>query len=282
MREIHQMREQLTYLVNTVYPQQQPLSLDSNLHPPTPDQELLLRQVITAGLIDQVARLNTERSEMGYVNEGKADKHFQYLTVKTNETVYIHPSSFLFGQHEEYVAYSDLVLTKKMYMRGVTAIHPSWLCSLGTSLCSFSKPLEIPPPRYDPGLDSIRCFVSPTYGPNGWTLPVYEVDMEDGINRYKYFMRFLLEGNIIPSLKALREKLSGRPSMITTPSSTQHKTLAFLQTLARNKIYNKKTLLEKLKAQPKFLLPEMKLWVNLQNHQVLEETWQQVGQKPLP
>jgi len=28
--------------------------------------------------------------------------------------------------------------------------------------------------------------------------------MEDGINRYKYFMRFLLEGNIIPSLKALR------------------------------------------------------------------------------
>jgi len=34
--------------------------------------------------------------------------------------------------------------------------------------------------------------------------------------------------------------------MITTPSSTQHKTLAFLQTLARNKIYNKKTLLEKL------------------------------------
>lgn len=128
MKEIHQLREQLTYLVNTVYPQDKPIVMDPNLQPPTPEQELLLRQVITAGLIDQVARLNTERSELGYINEGKviktpwmvlpfspwylfsisiqqAQKHFQYLTVKTNETVYVHPSSFLFGQHEEYVVY---------------------------------------------------------------------------------------------------------------------------------------------------------------------------------
>ncbi len=32
--------------------------------------------------------------------------------------------------------------------------------------------------------------------------------MEDGVDRYKYFMRFLLEGKIIPSLKALRVRFS--------------------------------------------------------------------------
>jgi hypothetical protein len=69
------------------------------------------------------------------------------MTVKTNEIVYVHPSSFLFGQHEEYIVYRELVQTKKTYMKGVTAIHPSWLCSLGTALCHFSKPLDTPPPR---------------------------------------------------------------------------------------------------------------------------------------
>jgi hypothetical protein len=153
---------------------------------------------------------------------------------------------------------------------------------------------------------------------------VQEVDMEDGIDRYKYFMRFLLEGRIVPSLKALRvrvhssrgcdcfnatyarspphsveqENLSGRPSLITMPTATQHKILAFLHTLSSNKIYNKRTLLAKLyvrllpliahlaltgdgmgnsKAQPKFLLAEMKLWVNLQTHELLEQLWSKLG-----
>lgn len=107
------------------------------------------------------------------------------------------------------------------------------------------------------------------------------------MDRYKYFMRFLLEGKIIPSLKALRvrhssllhepwrscnrhitfcafhhhtphrhthtrqqENLSGRPSLITAPTTTQHKILAFLQTLSSNKVYNKKTLMAKLYAHP--------------------------------
>lgn len=71
MREIHQLREQLTHIVNTVYLQEEPIRVDSDMLPPTPEQEMLLRQVITAGLIDQVARLNTERNEMGYINDRK-------------------------------------------------------------------------------------------------------------------------------------------------------------------------------------------------------------------
>ncbi len=50
----------------------------------------------------------------------------------------------------------------------------------------------------------MRCFVSPTYGPKGWTLPVQEVAMEDCLDRYKYFMRFLLEGKVFNKLLGIR------------------------------------------------------------------------------
>lgn len=153
--------------------------------------------------------------------------------------------------------------------------------------------------------------------------------MEDGIERYKYFMRFLLEGGIIPSLRALRvspvslsfrpwdhptdalrrrspvqDNLSGKPSQITGPTPTQHKVLAFLQALSANKICNRQTLLAKWyseralklpsttkhvlmctllsspldsKTQPKFLLAEMKLWVNFQSHELLEQLWSKIN-----
>ncbi len=70
----------------------------------------MLRQVIAAGLVDQVARLNTARSEAGFLNEDKAEKQYQYITCRTNEEVYIHPSSFLFGKHDEYVVYRHAIL----------------------------------------------------------------------------------------------------------------------------------------------------------------------------
>ncbi|KAH7913983.1 pre-mRNA splicing factor [Hygrophoropsis aurantiaca] len=52
-----------------------------------------------------------------------------YRTLKTNHTVYIHPSSSLF-QHQPPVKtmlYYELVMTSKSYMRQVMEIKPSWL-----------------------------------------------------------------------------------------------------------------------------------------------------------
>ncbi len=137
MKEIHQLREQLTNIVNKMYPQDEPIRMDPNMPPPSVEQvqalfiiwlwaslhqrtlnffifyffqELMLRQVIAAGLVDQVARLNTARSEAGFLNEDKAEKQYQYITCRTNEEVYIHPSSFLFGKHDEYVVYRHAIL----------------------------------------------------------------------------------------------------------------------------------------------------------------------------
>ncbi|KAI0041985.1 pre-mRNA splicing factor [Auriscalpium vulgare] len=52
-----------------------------------------------------------------------------YRTLKTNQTVYIHPSSGLF-QHQPPVRalmYYELVMTSKSYLRQVMEIKPSWL-----------------------------------------------------------------------------------------------------------------------------------------------------------
>ncbi|KAI6114152.1 pre-mRNA splicing factor [Pisolithus sp. B1] len=52
-----------------------------------------------------------------------------YRTLKTNQTVYIHPSSSLF-QHQppvRAVLYYELVMTSKSYMRQIMEIKPAWL-----------------------------------------------------------------------------------------------------------------------------------------------------------
>ena len=56
-----------------------------------------------------------------------------YVTLRGRQPVYIHPSSVLFSQSggfkklPDYVVYSDLLITSKQYMRGITAIESEWL-----------------------------------------------------------------------------------------------------------------------------------------------------------
>uniref|UniRef100_A0A0W0EVK0 RNA helicase n=1 Tax=Moniliophthora roreri TaxID=221103 RepID=A0A0W0EVK0_MONRR len=65
-----------------------------------------------------------------------------YRTLKTNHTVYIHPSSSLF-QHQppvKSVLYYELVMTSKSYMRQVMEIKPSWLLEVAPH---YFKPADI-------------------------------------------------------------------------------------------------------------------------------------------
>ncbi|KAF8909004.1 pre-mRNA splicing factor [Gymnopilus junonius] len=65
-----------------------------------------------------------------------------YRTLKTNHTVYIHPSSSLF-QHQppvKTVLYYELVMTTKSYMRQVMEIKPSWLLEVAPH---YFKPADL-------------------------------------------------------------------------------------------------------------------------------------------
>lgn len=54
-----------------------------------------------------------------------------YRSIKSKQTVYIHPSSSLFKENpSKYVVYHELVHTSKEYMRQIIEIDPSWLLAV--------------------------------------------------------------------------------------------------------------------------------------------------------
>lgn len=78
-----------------------------------------------------------------FYNTGQLQKSGDsYRTLKTNQTVYIHPSSSLF-QHQppvKTVLYYELVMTSKSYLRQVMEIKPSWLMEVAPH---YFKPAEL-------------------------------------------------------------------------------------------------------------------------------------------
>jgi len=98
------------------------------------DQEVFYRAV-AAGLYLQVA--SRVKASSSAVDNGKGSgnvlnsQHMRgaYKTKLGNGTVSIHPSSALFGRNPApaCVVYTELVTTKKTYIRGVTQIREEWL-----------------------------------------------------------------------------------------------------------------------------------------------------------
>lgn len=96
-----------------------------------------IRRALCAGFFMQVAKKDTG---------GKS----QYLTIKDNQNVLLHPSTVL-AHEAEWVLYNEFVLTTKNYIRTVTAVKPEWLL-----VCS-------PPPSYICILLIAFQDIAPTY-----------------------------------------------------------------------------------------------------------------------
>lgn len=95
------------------------------------DRERFLK-CIAAGLFLQVAsRIKTEdeadqsRGRSGFVGSTRG----RFLTKVGNDIVSVHPTSFMFNRQPapKCVVYTELVTTKKSYIRGVTQIREEWL-----------------------------------------------------------------------------------------------------------------------------------------------------------
>ncbi len=82
---------------------------------------------IAAGLFLQAAgrQVTSEISGSGRVGSS----HGKYLTTMGKESVSIHPTSLMFGRQPppSWVVYSELIATKRIYIRGVTQIKEEWL-----------------------------------------------------------------------------------------------------------------------------------------------------------
>ncbi|KAG0269632.1 hypothetical protein DFQ27_002853 [Actinomortierella ambigua] len=78
-----------------------------------PTDTVPIRKAITSGFFYNAARLNRSGDS--------------YRTVKSKQTVMIHPSSSLYQTNPKWVVYYELVLTTKEFMRVVMEIEPEWL-----------------------------------------------------------------------------------------------------------------------------------------------------------
>ncbi|KAF9876442.1 helicase associated domain-containing protein [Colletotrichum karsti] len=77
----------------------------------------LIRKCICSGYYHQAAK---------YKGSG------EYINLRTNLGVQLHPTSALYAGHPpDYVVYHELILTSKVYVSTVTAVDPHWLADLG-------------------------------------------------------------------------------------------------------------------------------------------------------
>ncbi|KAI8604236.1 P-loop containing nucleoside triphosphate hydrolase protein [Dissophora ornata] len=188
MQEIHQLRGQLTRMVQDNFansPTVSSLVFDPYMDKPTPRQLTAVRQIVACAFLDQVA---IRKDLIGAVEENysKKAKAVPYVTMWSKESVYIHPSSGLFGFSMEkapaMVVYQDLQRTvkaveiegkpSKIYLKGLTTVDPKWMATLanGTGLVRASKERII---KIDDKTQ--KAMTDITYGPHYWPLPPIEI-----------------------------------------------------------------------------------------------------------
>ncbi|KAF8630939.1 hypothetical protein AX17_005296 [Amanita inopinata Kibby_2008] len=169
MEEIHKLRAQISNIVQVNFPGID-AGFKAKLKPPNDLQLKVLRQLLAAAFIDQVAvRKDKVDKAVSSGAQYANTKGVPYRAMNIADDVFIHPSSILTGgPPPEYVVYHEVVQTTRVWLKGLTVINPSWLSSLGrSSLCTFSKPV-----RNDKGI--MMCI--PRFGPEAWELSPVKAD----------------------------------------------------------------------------------------------------------
>ncbi|KAF2074785.1 hypothetical protein CYY_003931 [Polysphondylium violaceum] len=279
MSEIHKLRYQLSEIVNSIVASQTEdptpvIDISKPLLPPTSTQELIIKQVITAGLIDQVSRIKEGSS----FNKNLIE--FQ-TAVGNIESTFIHPTSNLFQQSPEYVVYCDIIETSRPYMKLVTEINPSWLALLGKPLCTDFKPLDQPEPSYSPKHDMVRCCVKPMFGTHFWEMPLMKIPHPDKTQRLRYFAKALLDGEVFNPLIYLVPYLSTISKIVTQPN-TQVRVYKLIQALKSKSIDTKERLLDIWLEDPNFLYAEYCLWFDVNIHKTIKEMWPPLDSVNIP
>jgi len=120
MKEIHQLRQQLAHILSLYEKeifqsevQKTNIEFSDTLEPPTPQQKVLIRQIIAAGFVDRVAKRVPELTPDGKERKNK----WKYVLCNSNQSCYIHPSSCLASVNPEYVVYHEIIETKKVYLK---------------------------------------------------------------------------------------------------------------------------------------------------------------------
>lgn len=163
MEEIHKLRAQISNLVQANFPTLN-VGLDKPFPPPSSLQVKVIRQLLTAAFIDQVAVRKDIIETTSKGTRFSTSKNVPYRAMGIPEDLFIHPSSVIANQAPpDWIVFTEVIRTSRLWAKGITTINPAWLVSLGkSSLCTFSKPI-----RNSKG----AMMVIPRFGPSNWELP---------------------------------------------------------------------------------------------------------------
>jgi ATP-dependent RNA helicase DHX37/DHR1 len=164
MEEIHRLRAQISSIVHSNFPNTDP-GFTPKLSPPSDLQLKVLKQLLTAGFIDQVAvRKDIVDKHQFSGTKYSTAKGVPYRALGIQEDVFIHPSSVIINTPPpDFLVFYEVVRSSRISLKGLTIINSSWLPTLAKdTLCSFSKPV-----RNNLG----TLMTIPKFGPEGWELP---------------------------------------------------------------------------------------------------------------
>ncbi|KAG7212083.1 hypothetical protein KM043_012436 [Ampulex compressa] len=269
--EIRKLRQQLTNEINLNVPNLN-MIIDPQMAPPTDMEAKLLRQLILAGMADQVAKkvLPDEIKE----DQDKAKWKYAYKTMEMEDPVFMHSSCVLRRTLPEWVVYQEVYETNKIYMRGITAIEPEWLPKFAPTLCKLSEPLSDPPPKYDTKIGKVMCSVNGTFGRGGWKLPTMDLEYPMTAEGVKWFACFFLDGQVCPKLKRFVSSLLSTPLSITKSwAKLIPRTQEMTQTLMSQAVMSKEKLLEVWDSDKHFLLSSYLKWLPESAHGEVTLLW---------
>jgi len=277
----------------------------SPLPPPSPHQESLLVEILCAGFIHQVARkMSPERKEAvqkEWANrkpiigdsededggEDELNLAGAYECLSTSTPVFIHPSSLLFPPENQpdYLIYTDLIKTRKLYMRGCSTLpNLAILERYGSHLVTYSSPLlrsgVDPLPIYDRQRDLVLVWHDVYFGPSRWQLPRLSKPFDlatHGNVAARHFLRLLLSGYVVEEVFAkFRPFLLHKPTSITADDAAAavNRTLSnIIAPFVARGIDRREKLESEWKHDPNFFLKEYLAWVQPSQHQAVKKTW---------
>ncbi|CAI4230795.1 unnamed protein product [Auanema sp. JU1783] len=269
MIEIRQLRTQLTNIVNTSFKDTENVVMELKLQPPSPIQAQMLRQMMVAGLAENIAR-RVDRS----VTDEEIPRG-AYQTTKLQEYVFIDPCSVLYTEDPDYVLYQDIVqLGEKKCMQGLMTVDYEWLPTLAESHCSFGAADKEVEPKYCAKKDLIVNSVGVKFGPLEWSIGNFDREINRDIMYYRYFCQFLLKGEVVPMLAEYAGKLIAPPTtMVKSWAKLQQRTENLLNALIEKDICSRVALVEEFEKDENFLLQEYLEWVPESLHGNVSIMW---------